>query len=175
MALLALTKGQVLHGIRAIGRLQLHGVTRPITFTLDARWNGPTIDVVGSAPITLRDYRIERHPIRAAGLRHGRKRGRHGGRILVQAPPRRPQCPRPHLAGEPRGPNGRIRLLFRRTRGPKPHPAARRGRNLGSVTSGVTGSNTASTGMPISIRSTGQSTRFESIRTPSSSSTTTIA
>ena len=25
----------------------IHGVTRPITFTLDARWNGPTIDVVG--------------------------------------------------------------------------------------------------------------------------------
>jgi len=53
------TKGQELHGLRATGRLLLHGVTRPITFTLDARWNGPTIDVVGSAPITLRDYRIK--------------------------------------------------------------------------------------------------------------------
>lgn len=53
-----ITKGQRLKGLRAIGRLLIHGVTRPITFTLDARWNGPTIDVVGSAPIVLRDYGI---------------------------------------------------------------------------------------------------------------------
>ncbi len=52
------TRGQSLKALRAIGRLLIHGVTRPITFTLDARWNGPTIDVVGSAPIVLRDYGI---------------------------------------------------------------------------------------------------------------------
>jgi polyisoprenoid-binding protein YceI len=52
-------KGKVLKGLRATGRLLLHGVTRPITFTLDARWSGPTIDVVGTAPIALRDYRIQ--------------------------------------------------------------------------------------------------------------------
>lgn len=44
---------------RATGRLLLHGVTRPITFDLDARWNGPTIEVVGSAPIELADYGID--------------------------------------------------------------------------------------------------------------------
>jgi polyisoprenoid-binding protein YceI len=53
------TKGKVLRGLRATGRLLLHGVTRPITFVLDGRWNGRTIDVVGSAPIILRDYGIE--------------------------------------------------------------------------------------------------------------------
>jgi polyisoprenoid-binding protein YceI len=50
-------KGTKLH-LRASGRLSLHGVTRPITFQVDARWNGPTIDVVGTAPIILADYRI---------------------------------------------------------------------------------------------------------------------
>jgi hypothetical protein len=49
----------VLPGLRATGRLLLHGVARPITFILDGRWNGRTIDVVGSAPIILRDYGIE--------------------------------------------------------------------------------------------------------------------
>jgi polyisoprenoid-binding protein YceI len=53
-----ITKGTSLKGLRATGRLLIHGITRPITFILDARWNGPTIDVVGSAPIALRDYRI---------------------------------------------------------------------------------------------------------------------
>ncbi len=55
----AVTRGKVLHGLRATGRMLLHGVTRPITFILDGRWNGRTIDVVGSAPIILRDYGIE--------------------------------------------------------------------------------------------------------------------
>ena len=52
-------RSKELRGLRATGRLSLHGVTHPITFTLDARWNGPTIDVVGSAPIVLRDFRIK--------------------------------------------------------------------------------------------------------------------
>jgi polyisoprenoid-binding protein YceI len=51
------TRGTKLH-LRASGRLLLHGVTRPITIQVDARWNGPTIDVVGTAPIVLADYRI---------------------------------------------------------------------------------------------------------------------
>ncbi len=51
-------KGVSLKGLRATGRMLIHGVTRPITFTLDARWNGPTIDVVGSAPIVLADYGV---------------------------------------------------------------------------------------------------------------------
>jgi len=54
-----IAKGKVLHDVRATGTLLLHGVTRPITITVDARWNGPTIDVIGTAPILLRDYRIE--------------------------------------------------------------------------------------------------------------------
>ncbi|MDQ1479872.1 MAG: hypothetical protein QOI44_733, partial [Actinomycetota bacterium] len=51
-------KGKSLKGLRATGRMLIHGITRPITFVLDARWNGRTIDVVGSAPIVLRDFRI---------------------------------------------------------------------------------------------------------------------
>lgn len=50
-------KGQTVH-VLATGMLLLHGVTRPVTFTLDARWNGPTIDVVGTAPIVLRTFGI---------------------------------------------------------------------------------------------------------------------
>ena len=53
-----LTKGVSLNGLRATGSMLIHGVTRPITFTLDARWNGATIDVVGSAPVVLRNYGI---------------------------------------------------------------------------------------------------------------------
>jgi polyisoprenoid-binding protein YceI len=52
------TKGKSLKGLRATGRMLIHGVTRPITFLLDARWNGATIDVVGSAPIVLRDFAV---------------------------------------------------------------------------------------------------------------------
>jgi len=43
----------------AAGRLTLHGVTRDVTVALDARWNGSTIDVVGTAPILLADYGIQ--------------------------------------------------------------------------------------------------------------------
>jgi len=42
-----LAKGQKVHSV-AQGKLLLHGVTRPVTITLDARWNGPTIDAVGT-------------------------------------------------------------------------------------------------------------------------------
>lgn len=50
--------GQKLH-LNATGRLTLHGVTRTVTATLDARWNGSTVDVVGTAPIVLADYGIQ--------------------------------------------------------------------------------------------------------------------
>jgi polyisoprenoid-binding protein YceI len=50
--------GTKLH-FSAAGRLTLHGVTRDVTAALDARWNGSTIDVVGTAPIVLADYGIQ--------------------------------------------------------------------------------------------------------------------
>jgi polyisoprenoid-binding protein YceI len=52
-----LGRGQPVH-VAATGTMLLHGVTRPVTFTLDARWNGPTIDVVGTAPISLATFGI---------------------------------------------------------------------------------------------------------------------
>ena len=51
-------RGQTVH-TKATGRLSLHGVTQPLTLDLDARWSGPTIEVVGTAPITLADYKID--------------------------------------------------------------------------------------------------------------------
>ena len=50
-------RGQPVH-VAATGMMLLHGVTRPVTFTLDARWDGPTIDVVGTAPIVLATFGI---------------------------------------------------------------------------------------------------------------------
>jgi len=52
-----IVRGKAVH-TTATGRLLLHGVTRPVTVDLDAQWNGPTIQVVGSAPITLADFHI---------------------------------------------------------------------------------------------------------------------
>lgn len=52
-----ITRGEKVHE-EATGTLLLHGVVRPVTFTLDARWNGPTIEVVGTAPIVLRNFGI---------------------------------------------------------------------------------------------------------------------
>ncbi len=43
----------------ATGDLTLHGVTNQVTIPLQARWNGDTIEVVGSIPITFADYQIE--------------------------------------------------------------------------------------------------------------------
>jgi polyisoprenoid-binding protein YceI len=53
-----LAKGRKVH-TNANGTLLLHGVTRPVKITLDARWNGPTIDAVGTAPIVLNDFGID--------------------------------------------------------------------------------------------------------------------
>lgn len=53
-----LTKG-TLEKLTATGTLTLHGVTRTIQVPLEARWNGPTIDVDASdIPIVLADYGI---------------------------------------------------------------------------------------------------------------------
>jgi polyisoprenoid-binding protein YceI len=53
-----LTKGAPVH-VSATGKLSLHGVTKTITVPLDARWTGPTIQIVGTAPVVLADYNIE--------------------------------------------------------------------------------------------------------------------
>jgi polyisoprenoid-binding protein YceI len=53
-----ITKGKQVH-VNAKGTLLLHGVSRPVTVALDARWNGPTIEAVGTAPITLADFGID--------------------------------------------------------------------------------------------------------------------
>jgi polyisoprenoid-binding protein YceI len=42
------------------GKLTVHNVTRDITVTLTARWDGPTVDVVGTVPIKFADYGIEK-------------------------------------------------------------------------------------------------------------------
>jgi polyisoprenoid-binding protein YceI len=40
------------------GDLTLHGVTKKVTIPLQGRWDGTTIQVVGSLPITMSDYGI---------------------------------------------------------------------------------------------------------------------
>jgi polyisoprenoid-binding protein YceI len=45
--------------VTAEGDLTLHGQTRPVSVELTARWNGSTISVQGSVPITLADFGIE--------------------------------------------------------------------------------------------------------------------
>lgn len=43
----------------ATGDLTLHGVTQPVEVEVEARWDGDTLRVAGSAPITLADFEIE--------------------------------------------------------------------------------------------------------------------
>jgi polyisoprenoid-binding protein YceI len=45
--------------LELVGDLTLHGVTNEVVVAVEARWNGDTIDVAGSAPIVLADYGIE--------------------------------------------------------------------------------------------------------------------
>lgn len=40
------------------GELTLHGVTKPFSIPVTARWNGATVDVIGTAPIVLADFGI---------------------------------------------------------------------------------------------------------------------
>ena len=44
----------------------LHGVTRSVHVALEARWNGSTIAVAGSAPVVLGDYAMA--PIKIPGF-----------------------------------------------------------------------------------------------------------
>ena len=43
----------------ATGDLTLHGVTKQVEIPLDARWDGSTIQVVGTLDITMADYDID--------------------------------------------------------------------------------------------------------------------
>jgi polyisoprenoid-binding protein YceI len=45
--------------VKVVGQLDLHGVKKTVTFDLQARWNGDTIDVAGSTPIVMKDYNID--------------------------------------------------------------------------------------------------------------------
>jgi polyisoprenoid-binding protein YceI len=53
-----LTKGQQVK-LSATGLLTLHGVPKSVTIPLDARWDGDTLEAVGTAPIVLADYKID--------------------------------------------------------------------------------------------------------------------
>jgi polyisoprenoid-binding protein YceI len=43
---------------QATGDFTLHGVTKRVTITLEGRWDGKTVQVVGSLPIVFGDYGI---------------------------------------------------------------------------------------------------------------------
>ncbi len=43
----------------ATGDLTIHGVTQPVTLTVDAELSGGTAAVVGQAPVTLADFGID--------------------------------------------------------------------------------------------------------------------
>ncbi|HEX7133434.1 MAG TPA: YceI family protein [Iamia sp.] len=45
--------------VDAVGVLALHGVERPVTIPISARWNGEVIDLTGSVEITLADHAID--------------------------------------------------------------------------------------------------------------------
>ena len=45
--------------VTATGDLTLHGVTRPVEVPVEARWDGSTIEVVGTIDIVFADYDIE--------------------------------------------------------------------------------------------------------------------
>ncbi|HEX9260176.1 MAG TPA: YceI family protein, partial [Acidimicrobiales bacterium] len=44
--------------VNASGNLTLHGVTKPVTVALQARWNGTSIDIAGNTPILMADFGI---------------------------------------------------------------------------------------------------------------------
>lgn len=46
--------------VTAVGELTLHGVTNEVSVELDAQLDGDAIAVVGSAPVVLADYEIDR-------------------------------------------------------------------------------------------------------------------
>jgi polyisoprenoid-binding protein YceI len=52
--------------MEAVGDLNLHGVTKPVTVQIEARWDGGSIAVVGSTPIAMADFGIS--PPQVAGF-----------------------------------------------------------------------------------------------------------
>ncbi len=52
------TEGEELT-VSATGDLTLHGVTKPVTLELTAKWSGSAITVAGSAPIVLTDFGMD--------------------------------------------------------------------------------------------------------------------
>ena len=44
--------------VPATGNFTLHGVTKPVTITLQGRWDGTKVQVVGNLPIVFGDYGI---------------------------------------------------------------------------------------------------------------------
>src|SRR4051794_1753900 len=44
---------------KAVGKLDLHGVSRTVTVPMTARWNGEVIDLTGSLEVSLADYDID--------------------------------------------------------------------------------------------------------------------
>jgi polyisoprenoid-binding protein YceI len=45
--------------VEATGNLTLHGVTKPVTATLEVGLNGDGVDISGSVPITFSDYGVQ--------------------------------------------------------------------------------------------------------------------
>lgn len=67
VALGPIERGRVL-AARVMGTLELHGVTRPAAFDVQARWDGPAIHVAGSGEVVLDDFDIEVSAFAAFGL-----------------------------------------------------------------------------------------------------------
>jgi polyisoprenoid-binding protein YceI len=45
--------------LSATGDLTVHGVTKQVTFELEASWTGEFVDVAGSTPVVFADFGIE--------------------------------------------------------------------------------------------------------------------
>jgi polyisoprenoid-binding protein YceI len=45
--------------LEVAGDLTLHGQTKPVSLTVQARWDGGTIEVVGTAPVVLSEFGID--------------------------------------------------------------------------------------------------------------------
>ena len=45
--------------VDATGELTIHGVTRPVTIPIQARWSGDLIDLAGSSEVSLTDYEMD--------------------------------------------------------------------------------------------------------------------
>jgi polyisoprenoid-binding protein YceI len=55
----AVPSGDATTQVRATGTLDLHGVTKPVTATLQVGLNGDGVDVSGTVPITFSDYSVQ--------------------------------------------------------------------------------------------------------------------